>query len=140
MTDIVTSDGKLWTYTDKVKDHFFNPRGIIKTNEEEALYDKEADGIGSSVSAPCGDSMKMWLKIKDDKIAECRWRTFGCAAAIAATSIFAEKVIGMEIKDALELNAKTISKDLDELPARKLHCAGLVSQTFKVAIDDYLGK
>lgn len=140
MTDIIAGNGKTWTYTDKVKDHFFNPRNIISDNDEEAKYDKEADGIGSSVSAPCGDSMKMWIKVEDEKIKECKWRTFGCAAAIAATSIFSEKVIGMDIEEGLKLNEEGISKDLDELPARKVHCASLVTQTFKNAVKDYKDK
>ncbi|MCD4759371.1 iron-sulfur cluster assembly scaffold protein [archaeon] len=140
MTDIISNDGKLWTYTDKVKEHFFNPRNVIKTTEEEKRYDKEADGIGVENALPCGDMMKMWIKVSNSRIVDCKWRTFGCAVAMASTSIFSEKVIangGMKIDDALCITAMKISKDLEELPTRKIHCADLVHKTFKAAVEDY---
>ncbi|MFQ5531546.1 MAG: iron-sulfur cluster assembly scaffold protein, partial [Candidatus Nanoarchaeia archaeon] len=76
-------EGNKWFYTDTVKDHFFSPRNIFKTQEEVDAYQKECDGVGQVGSPACGDMMRMWLKIdKDnDKIVECKWQTFGCASA-----------------------------------------------------------
>ena len=86
MSDVKSKDGEGWFYSEKVKDHFFNPRNILKTKKEADEYSKEADGEGEVGSPACGDVMKIWIKVKDDKIMECKYQTFGCASAIASTS------------------------------------------------------
>ena len=136
MTDIIKKDGSGMDYSDKIKDHFFNPRNVMKKSEE-AQFTKESNAIGMEVSYACGDTMKLWLKIKDNKIVDCRWKTFGCAIAISSTSMFSEMIIGMDIDKALNLKAEDISEELDGLPARKLHCANLVHDTFKKTMKNY---
>jgi NifU-like protein len=137
MHDVKSVDGTEWFYTEIVKEHFFNPQNILKTKDEEEVYNKEASGIGEVGSPACGDVMKMWIKIKDNKISECKWRTFGCASAIAATSMFSTMIIGMTIEEALNVKPKDIADNLGGLPMRKFHCSVLADQSFKAAIKDY---
>src|SRR3989339_412767 len=84
------SDGIGWFYTETVKDHFFNPRNIVMSEEEEKEITALASGIGQVGSPVCGDVMRMWIVVKNDRIAICKWRTFGCASAIASTSVLSE--------------------------------------------------
>ncbi len=136
--DVKEKDGESWLYSSTVKDHFFNPRNIFKSNEEEEQYEKEADGIGQVGSPACGDVMKMYLKInKEGKIKECRWKTFGCASAIASTSILSEMTIGMNIKDAKKITPQDIVSKLGGLPQRKIHCSVLGDQALRAAIKNY---
>ena len=140
MHDVKSKYGTEWFYSNKVKDHFFKPRNILKDGEEVEKYDKEADGIGEWGSAACGDVMRMWIKVKKGKISDCKWRCFGCASAIAATSMFSVIVTekgGMEIEKALKLNPQEIVNRLDGLPTRKFHCSVLADQAFKAAVEDY---
>jgi NifU-like protein len=134
------SENKGWLYSDKVKEHFFNPQNIFKTNQEEIDFEKEADGIGEVGSPACGDVMKMYIKVKDNKITACKWKTFGCASAIASTSILSEMVIGMTLEDAKKITPQDIVKELGGLPARKIHCSVLGDQALRKAIDDYESK
>jgi len=132
-----------WFYTDEVKEHFFNPRNIFKTDKEAEEY--QADGVGEVGSPICGDMMRVWIKVdpKTDKIKECKWQTFGCCSAIASTSIMSVMVTengGMKIEDALRLKPQDIIKKLEGLPARKIHCSVLGDQALKSAINDYLKK
>ena len=104
--DVSSKDGEGWFYTDTVKDHFFNPRNLVKSKEEADKLTKTADGVGIEGSPACGDMMQMWIKIKDNKVAECKWQTFGCASAIASTSMYSVMLTengGMEIEKALEI-------------------------------------
>jgi nitrogen fixation protein NifU and related proteins len=143
MHDVSSKDGKEWFYTETVKDHFFNPQNIVKTQEEAEKVSKEADGIGIEGSPACGDMMKMWIKIKDDKIIECLWQTFGCASAIASTSAFSVMITennGMEIEDALKIKPQDIANRLEGLPARKFHCSVLADKALRAAINDYYKK
>ncbi len=129
-----------WFYTDVVRDHFFNPRNIFKTNEEAKEFEKAADGKGIVGSPQCGDMMEMWIKVKDDRIVDCKWRTYGCASAIASTSILSLMLTedgGMRIDDALKIKPQDIVKRLLDLPARKFHCSVLGDKALRAAINDY---
>ncbi len=132
-----------WFYTNTVKDHFFNPRNIFKTQEEVDNY--RADGVGMVGSPACGDMMKIWVKVdrKNDKITECKFQTFGCASAIASTSILTVMVTengGMPIEKALKLRPQDIIEKLEGLPARKIHCSVLGDKALRAAINDYFKK
>lgn len=121
-------------YSKKVIKHFLHPKNFI-TNESEA---RNADGHGEAGNPVCGDLMKMWIWVKNGKIVKCKWKTFGCASAIASTSILSEMVKGMKISDALKLKPERIVKKLGGLPAIKVHCSVLGSKALKEAIKDYL--
>jgi NifU-like protein involved in Fe-S cluster formation/bacterioferritin-associated ferredoxin len=140
MFDVKSRDGDGWFYSETVKDHFFNPRNILKSREEKEKYNKEADGIGIEGSPACGDVMQMWIKIKDNKIVDCKWSTFGCASAISSTSIFSVMLTengGMDIEKALEIKPQDIIKRLRGLPTRKFHCSVLADKAFRAAVNDY---
>lgn len=127
-----------WIYSNKVKDHFFNPKNIL-LNEKGYKYDSE----GQIGNISCGDVMKVWLKInpKNKKIIECKWRTFGCAPAIASTSMMSEMITengGMNIKKALKLKPEQIIRRLGGLPKRKNHCSVLGQEALKLAIENYI--
>ncbi|MEW5896444.1 MAG: iron-sulfur cluster assembly scaffold protein, partial [Nanoarchaeota archaeon] len=129
-----------WFYSQTVKEHFFHPRNIFKTEQEAQEYEKTADGIGLVGSPQCGDMMKMWIKIKDGKVAECKWQTFGCVSAISSTSILSEMAIGKTLEEAKKITPQDIVKALGGLPARKIHCSVLGDQALKAAIKDYQEK
>lgn len=126
-----------WVYSDTVRDHFFNPRNILI---DDSSY--EADGVGVVGSPACGDMMAVWVKIDEDnnKIKECRWRTFGCASAIASTSmmsVMATENGGMPIDKAKRMTPEAIIERLGGLPDRKYHCSVLGHQALREAIKDY---
>jgi NifU-like protein involved in Fe-S cluster formation len=131
-----------WLYSDEVKVHFFNPKNIM-TEEDEKSY--KADGIGMVGSPACGDMMKIWIKVdkKSEKIKDLKWRTYGCASAIAATSMLSVMVLekgGMTLKQAERITPQDILKRLGGLPAVKVHCSVLGDQALRAAIDDYKKK
>lgn len=119
-------------YSEKVMDHFTNPRnvGIIEN----------ADGVGEVGNAKCGDIMKIYLKIEDGIIADVKFNTFGCGSAIASSSMATEMIKGRSISEALELTNKAVAEALDGLPAHKLHCSVLAEEAVKAAIKDYYDK
>jgi len=119
-------------YTEKVKDHFFNPRNV-----GEIL---DADGVGTVGNPKCGDVMTMYIKVKNDIITEIQFKTFGCAAAIATSSITTVIVKGMNIQEAKKLTRNTVAEELGGLPAVKLHCSNLAADALKEAIKDYENK
>ncbi|MDR2602398.1 MAG: iron-sulfur cluster assembly scaffold protein [Spirochaetaceae bacterium] len=125
-----------WLYSDVVKDHFTNPRNVLM--EEEANY--PCDGRGQTGNIRCGDQMLMLLRIKDDVITDARWKTYGCASAIASTSMLSEMIKGMHIKDAYQIKPEDLVKKLEGLPDSKLHCSVLGDKALRAAIDDYLEK
>ena len=129
-------DGKGWMYSDAVKDHFFHPRNLLEETPEEGEY----DGYGEVGSPACGDVMRVWIKVDGDKIAECKWQTFGCASAIAATSMMSEMAIGKSLDEAMEMTPAMITEALGGLPSRKIHCSVLGDQALKKAIGDYRSK
>lgn len=137
----VSAGSKSWFYTDIVKDHFFNPRNLFKTNEEADSY--QFDGMGMVGSPACGDMMKIWIKVKDDRIEDCKWQTFGCASAIASTSMMSVMISeneGMKVEEAMTLKPMDIVKRLGDLPTRKFHCSVLGDKALRAAINDYYEK
>ena len=119
-------------YTDKVKDHFFHPRNVGEI--------KDADGVGTVGNPKCGDVMTMYIKVKDDIITDIKFKTYGCAAAIATSSITTEIIKGKSIKQAKELTRNDVAEELGGLPAVKLHCSNLAADALREAIKDYEGK
>ena len=119
-------------YSKKVMDHFMNPR-----NTGEIA---DADGIGEVGNPVCGDIMKMYLKIKDNVIQDVKFKTFGCGAAVATSSIATEMIKGKTIEEALKLSNKAVIEALDGLPPQKIHCSVLAEQAVKSAISDYYRK
>ena len=119
-------------YSEKVMDHFQNPRNLGKMDD--------ADGIGEVGNAKCGDIMKMYLKINDGVIEDVKFNTFGCASAIATSSIATEMIKGQKIEDALKLSNKAVVEALDGLPPAKIHCSVLAEQAVKAALKDYYQK
>ena len=116
-------------YSEKVMEHFLNPRnvGIIE----------DADGVGEVGNAKCGDIMKMYLKIDDDIITDVKFETFGCASAIASSSMATELIKGKRVEDAMTLTNKAVAEALDGLPDYKMHCSVLAEEAIQSAIDDY---
>ena len=125
-----------WLYSDTVKDHFTNPRNVLL--EDETSF--SADGRGLTGNMKCGDQMLMLVKIKDDIITDIRWKTYGCASAIASTSMLSETVKGMSIQDAYRIKPEDLVKKLGGLPDYKIHCSVLGDKALRSAIDDYLAK
>ena len=123
-----------WAYTDKVKDHFMNPKNVLG---DEAEY--KHDGKGMVGNIKCGDQMMMVIKVDKEKntITDCKWKTYGCASAIASTSVLSEMAIGMKLEDAYHISPKDITKQLGELPEHKIHCSVLGDKALRAAIDDY---
>ena len=119
-------------YSDKVMDHFQHPRNVGKIDD--------ADGIGEVGNAKCGDIMRMYIKVKDDVITDCKFNTFGCGSAIATSSMATELIKGKPISEALELSNKAVVEALDGLPAHKIHCSVLVEEAVRAAVKDYYDK
>ena len=124
--------GNSWLYTDKVKEHFRSPKNIL---DDEDAYD--SDGRGEVGNIACGDQMLVVIKVRDDKIEDCKWKTYGCASAIASTSIMSEMVKGMSIKDAYRIKPEDIVGSLGGLPDHKVHCSVLGDRALRAAIEDY---
>jgi nitrogen fixation protein NifU and related proteins len=119
-------------YSQKVMDHFMNPR-----NTGEIV---DANAVGEVGNAVCGDIMRMYLKIDNDVITDVKFKTFGCGAAVATSSIATEMIKGKTIKKALELSNKAVIEALDGLPPEKIHCSVLAEQAVKAAVSDYYRK
>ena len=119
-------------YSDKVMDHFKNPRNVGEI--------PDADGVGEVGNAKCGDIMKMYLKIKDNVIEDVKFETFGCGSAIASSSMATEMIKGKTIEEALAVSNKEVVEALDGLPAHKLHCSVLAEEAIKTAVKDYYDK
>ena len=119
-------------YSEKVMDHFKNPRNVGKM--------EDADGIGEVGNAKCGDIMKMYLKIENGIIVDAKFNTFGCGSAIATSSMATELIKGKSIEEALQLSNKAVVEALDGLPTHKIHCSVLAEEAVKAAIRDYYDK
>jgi len=119
-------------YSDKVMDHFMNPRnvGVLE----------DADAVGKEGNPVCGDLMEMFIKVRDGRIADIKFRTFGCGAAIATSSIATELVLGKTLEEAAKLSKAEIAKALGGLPPVKMHCSNLASEALRAAIADYYTK
>lgn len=132
-------DGTNWNYSEKVKAHFFNPKNVLQISEEEY----KPDGVGYVGSPACGDMMKVFIKIKDNKIVDFKWQTFGCASAIGSTSMLSEMVVrngGMPLDDAYKITPDDIINELGGLPSNKIHCSVLGDKALREAINDYYRK
>jgi len=125
-----------WLYSDTVKDHFTNPRNVLL--EDEDVF--APDSRGQTGNIKCGDQMLMLLKIKNDVITDVRWKTYGCASAIASTSMLSETIIGMKIEDAYKIKPEDLVAKLGGLPSFKIHCSVLGDKALRAAINDYLVK
>ena len=119
-------------YSEKVLDHFTHPRNVGEI--------PDADGVGTVGNPKCGDIMKMYLKIENDVIVDCKFKTFGCGAAIATSSMATEMIRGKPLEDALKLTNSAVVEALDGLPAVKIHCSVLAEEAVKAAIADYYKK
>ncbi len=119
-------------YSEKVMDHFRNPRnvGVIE----------DADGVGEVGNAKCGDIMKIYLKIEDDVIKDVKFETFGCGSAIASSSMATELIKGKPVSEAMKLTNKAVAEALDGLPAYKMHCSVLAEEAIRNALLDYAEK
>ena len=119
-------------YSEKVMDHFRNPRnvGVIEN----------ADGVGEVGNAKCGDIMKIYLKIEDGIVLDVKFETFGCASAVASSSMATELIKGKPVSEALKLTNQAVAEALDGLPAYKMHCSVLAEEAIKNALEDYYKK
>ncbi len=116
-------------YSKKVMDHFTNPRNVGEL--------ADADGIGEMGNPVCGDAMKIFIKVENDKIVDAKFQTFGCGASIAVSSMVTEMVKGKTIDEALKISKQTVSDALDGLPPQKMHCSNLGADALRKAIEDY---
>jgi nitrogen fixation NifU-like protein len=119
-------------YSEKVLDHFTNPRNVGEIND--------ADGVGQVGNPKCGDIMKMYLKIEDNIIVDAKFKTFGCGAAVATSSMATELVRGKTVDEALQITNKAVAEALDGLPPVKMHCSNLAEEAIRAAIEDYKRK
>ena len=121
-------------YSDKVMDHFQNPRNVGKIDDAPNV------GIGEVGNAKCGDIMKMYLQIEDGVVKDCKFNTFGCGSAIATSSMATELIKGKPIEEALELSNTAVVEALDGLPTHKIHCSVLAEEAVKAAVKNYYDK
>ena len=119
-------------YSEKVLEHFMNPHNVGEI--------PDADGVGNVGNPVCGDIMKMYIKVENDIIVDAKFKTFGCGAAIATSSMATEMIKGKSIKEALALTNKAVATALGGLPPVKMHCSMLAEEAVQSAIDDYLKK
>jgi nitrogen fixation NifU-like protein len=119
-------------YSEKVMDHFMNPRNVGEI--------ESADGVGEVGNPACGDMMRLYLKIEEGKVVDAKFRTFGCGAAIASSSMLTEMVKGKTLEEARAISNQHVADALDGLPAVKIHCSVMAEQAVKSALDDYAKK
>jgi len=119
-------------YSEKVMDHFRNPRNVGEI--------PDADGVGTVGNPVCGDMMTIYIKVKDNRLADIKFKTFGCGAAIATSSMITELARGMTLDEALKVTRQDVAVALDGLPPIKMHCSNLAADALHVAIQDYLKK
>ncbi len=119
-------------YSQKLMEHFLSPKNVGEI--------PDADGVGGEGNPVCGDVMKVYIKVEDDKIVDAKFQTFGCGAAIAVSSMITEMAKGKTIEEALKISKEAIAEALDGLPPQKMHCSNLGADALKKAIQDYLSK
>ncbi|MHB8171540.1 MAG: Fe-S cluster assembly scaffold protein NifU [Thermincolia bacterium] len=119
-------------YSEKVMDHFQNPRNVGEITD--------ASGVGEVGNPTCGDIMRIYLKVEDNVIKDVKFKTFGCGAAVATSSIVTELVLGKTIDEALKITNKAVAEALDGLPPAKMHCSNLAADALHKAIEDYKNK
>lgn len=127
------TEGQDWIYSDIVKDHFLNPRNFLMGDESKF----DADAVGVVGNPICGDQMKMFIKVKNNRINDIRWKTYGCASAIASTSALSELAKGKTLEEALDISAEDIDNYLGKLPKHKFHCSILGHDALREAINNY---
>lgn len=129
------NEGQDWVYSDIVKDHFLNPRNFLMGDESQFAY----DAVGTVGNPVCGDQMRMYIQVDpaSDTIRDLRWKTYGCASAIASTSALSELAKGKTLDAALEISAQDIDDYLGNLPKHKFHCSILGHDALRAAIADY---
>lgn len=128
--------GPAWVYSELVKEHFLSPRNFLMGDESQFEY----DATGTVGNPICGDQMQMYLQIKDDRIVDVRWKTYGCASAIASTSALSELVKGKTLDEALRIGPAEITEYLGGLPKHKFHCSVLGHEALSAAIDNFRKK
>ena len=119
-------------YSEKVMDHFMNPRNVGEL--------KEADGAGTVGNPVCGDMMTFQIKVESDKLTDIKFKTFGCGAAIAVSSMVSEMALGKTLDEAMKITNKDVAAELDGLPSNKMHCSNLGADALHKAIEDYRAK
>lgn len=119
-------------YSEKVMDHFTNPRNVGEI--------ADADGVGMEGNPTCGDAMQIFIKVKDDRIVDAKFRTFGCGAAIAVSSMVTEMVKGKTLDEALAISKEAVAAELGGLPPQKMHCSNLGADALRKAIEDFRSK
>lgn len=119
-------------YSEQVMEHFKNPRNVGEI--------ENPDGIGHVGNAVCGDVMELYIKVEDGIIVDAKFKTFGCGAAIATSSMVTELVMGKKVEEALKISNRAVAEALGGLPSIKMHCSVLAEEALKSAIDDYLNK
>ncbi|MDA8079445.1 MAG: Fe-S cluster assembly scaffold protein NifU [Nitrospiraceae bacterium] len=119
-------------YSERVMDHFTNPRNVGDM--------ADADGVGTVGNPTCGDAMKIYIKVQDDRIIDAKFKTFGCGAAIAVSSMVTEMVKGKTLDEALAISKEAVANELGGLPPQKMHCSNLGADALKKAIEDYRSK
>jgi nitrogen fixation protein NifU and related proteins len=117
-------------YTDLVMDHFSNPRNVGEVDDP--------DGVGEVGNPVCGDVMRITVKVADDRIADIKFKTFGCGAAVATSSMVTEMVMGKTLKEAAEVSNTSVAEALGGLPPQKMHCSNLAADALRLALEDYL--
>ncbi|MBR2710497.1 iron-sulfur cluster assembly scaffold protein [Candidatus Saccharibacteria bacterium] len=132
----MVQEGQDWIYSETVKDHFLNPRNFLMGDEANFEY----DAMGLVGNPICGDQMKVYIKVRDGKIVDVKWKTYGCASAIASTSALSEIAKGKTLDEALEIKAEDIDDYLGKLPKHKFHCSVLGHDALKDAIEKYREK
>ena len=119
-------------YSDKVMEHFQNPRNVGEI--------ENADGVGTVGNPVCGDLMTIYIKVKDDKIEDIKFKTFGCGAAIATSSMVTEMAMGKTLEEAMKITRNDVAENLEGLPPVKMHCSNLAADALHAAIDNYKEK
>ena len=116
-------------YSERVMDHFTNPRNVGDM--------ENPDGVGTEGNPTCGDAMKIYIKVENDRIVDAKFKTFGCGAAIAVSSMVTEMAKGKTLEEALEITREAVAEELNGLPPQKMHCSNLAAQGLHAAIRDY---
>jgi nitrogen fixation NifU-like protein len=119
-------------YSEKVMEHFMHPRNVGEI--------EDADGVGEVGNPVCGDMMSFYIKVKDNRLADIKFKTFGCGAAIAVSSMVSEMARGKTLEEALKITPKSVADELEGLPKQKFHCSNLGAQALQKAIQDYQSK
>ena len=119
-------------YSEKVMEHFMHPRNVGEI--------PDADGVGEMGNPVCGDMMSFYIKVKDNRVTDVKFKTFGCGAAIAVSSMVSEMAIGKTLEEVRQITPQRVADELQGLPKNKFHCSNLGAQALNKAVDDYLGK